>query len=1037
MPNTTPEPERRGSLSETVWLAAGSGASFVLGLIRTKVQALAWGPIGLGSVGLMQASMSTASLIAGGGADGLITRELAAAGADKARINAAAFQGVPLIAALGATLSCLIFALFSERLGFTSVLDAALVSTGVAFTVSGAAWRALLAGHRQSIRLAATQVFAAVGATAFVGVLAFWSATPVVLALAAIALPLAQLFAVAGPALVLAKGNLRSLAESVRLAAGYYRLAGALAVAGVLPVFAQLLVRAEANQLLNDKVAFGAFQASLSLAAVTVSVLASSIGPAVLPRLTAVATDPPAFQRTLVSLIDDYLVLYAPVAILLAALPDLAIRLLFSSQFEAVTTQLPWQLVGEVFRLPCWVMATALTAQGRFRAYLLVESVSLVATVALVALAAPLHSGPLLGGALSLATVVQFAVLAFLLRKTDVSLSLPLFGRLGVVAAGVLVGAAGMTFWAPLRVVGVGCGVVAAGFALKRLSPLFLKRFESLSPSAGTNWSRNVSELMKRVLRWWGLPVLFAAVIHFPSLLVDGIYGDDWFIYLRQFDHHLEYLETLFREMGTPGFYYLHRVLLALHAPFAYRATFFVCVLVSVALVRWILLRARVLSEELAWFAALLFAAYPGTWAGGYALITVPYVLLLTMFFGALALLLWAEDVTGLRRLVAIALGCVLMLVSFTLKSLLVFEVLLPVLLVFRLSDGNWAPMAIFKKLGLRWAYLVLPLVSWVGTKVLFPTHGAQAAYNAIQFNFGPSAFPTGMALWFVVALYDYFDVAARYVLQVPVALIACGLLIWSNARKQTDETTAWMPGATPGRLALVGFALLLAAAFPYAAVSKSPNAESWEARHTLLSGLPFVVLVVGGLGQLIGARAVRVLVPALAVMWGVWTVHHYAESEADWARDLGTLKAVKAIPDVRKSSIIWLHDRAGVGNPTHFALTVQWASMMRWTLDEPNHLVFDDRHYRRGEIEWARERETTFTEYYALANANPEGCELDLELVPGREIMTSHQIASRMWLYKLIWPARVDQLLARILEVKAGPLQCRAAPVVEPAPAP
>lgn len=460
---------QRGALRETVLLAGAAAASFLLSLARNKLQALAFGPIGMGAIGLMQSSMSTGTIITGLGVDSVVTRELArtpaSAEEERRHLRDAAVRGMPLVASIGALGTVGVFYLLSARLGFGSTTEIVIVAIGALFGVVGANLRAVLAGLRQVRDLGIGSIVAAAVAAAFVAVLFGAPSTPVVWALAAITVPLAQLlvFAVAlgrHPA----GGTPKLFGASVGGALALSRKSTVLAVAGVLPVLSQLLVRTVAHDALND-VTFGYFQAALALAAISISVLASSVGPSVLPRLSAASSDPERLSTVVSDQVAVYLLLYAPLVLALEAVPELVIRVVYSEAFLPVADQLRWQLVGEVLRLPCWVMGTALTARGLYRQYLLFEGVSLLVAVAAVAVASSANSLAYLGVGLSVAVLVQFMILVAMLWSGGVRLTssalIRVIGAAGACALAAELASISATGRVLVLLVAVGLGVFA------------------------------------------------------------------------------------------------------------------------------------------------------------------------------------------------------------------------------------------------------------------------------------------------------------------------------------------------------------------------------------------------------------------------------------------------------------------------------------------------------------------------------------------------------------------------------------------------
>ena len=455
---------RSRALRETVLMAASSAMSFLLSLARTKVLAVAWGPVGMGAMGMMQAAMSTATVLTGGGIDGIVTRELAKThGSDPARaaaVASAASRGVAVLSFFGGVLSFLVLVLLRQELGLGSLPTLALIAVGVAASIISANLRASLAAVGLLRVLASVGVGAALLALVFSLGLSVLPSGDAVLALAVLLVPFSQLAAAAVAYRRMPDFPRLPWLASVRQTGSLARMASFLAIAGVLPPLAQLIMRSLVREKLSPEL-FGCFQASMVLAATSVSVLASSVGPSVLPRLSAAAGDAVRISEVVNEQSMIYLTLFAPVALGLVALPELVVRLLFSPAFAPVADQLSWQMVGEVLRLPCWVLATTLTAQSRTRAYLLVEAVTLASLVSGTALASTTGSLTALGLAVSGSTLLQFALLLLLLRGDRIVLTRALAIRLGLLICSVAVGACWAREFMAVRILVVG----AAGWA--------------------------------------------------------------------------------------------------------------------------------------------------------------------------------------------------------------------------------------------------------------------------------------------------------------------------------------------------------------------------------------------------------------------------------------------------------------------------------------------------------------------------------------------------------------------------------------------
>ncbi len=425
-------------------------------------------------MGMMQSSMSTATLIAGLGVDAVGTRELAQAyPADSrraARVLSAVTRGMTIVGTIGAAAGFIAMLLLRDWLGLGAYLPILALAVGVFASICTANLRGALSatGHVNSV--AASNIAASLVAMLGSAALALLAPTRVeAWAVAVLLVPLAQFVTVGWSFQKVPKLTLLPWGESLREALSLARQSSFLAVAGVLPMLSQLLIRTFARDSLPPE-SFGCFQASMAIAAISVSVLASSIGPSLLPRLGAAAHDPSKLASVINEQTAIYLKLFAPVAIGLVALPELAVRLLYSSAFDAVADQLSWQMIGEVLRLPSWVLATALTARGRTRTYLLVEAVSLAALVLGTALASTTGNLAIIGATVSIAAAVQFFLLTLLARADGIEWENSVVIRLTLLIGGLILVASMARFWFPVRILAIGVIGVSSWQAIHLLN---------------------------------------------------------------------------------------------------------------------------------------------------------------------------------------------------------------------------------------------------------------------------------------------------------------------------------------------------------------------------------------------------------------------------------------------------------------------------------------------------------------------------------------------------------------------------------------
>jgi enterobacterial common antigen flippase len=93
------------------------------------------------------------------------------------------------------------------------------------------------------------------------------------------------------------------------------------------------------------------------------------------PRLTAVAANPQAVNKTVNEQAEVAILLSAPVLVAMLTFSPQVIPLLYSGGFVDAISILRWQVMGDFFKLASWPMGFILVAQGRGRTYLLTETI--------------------------------------------------------------------------------------------------------------------------------------------------------------------------------------------------------------------------------------------------------------------------------------------------------------------------------------------------------------------------------------------------------------------------------------------------------------------------------------------------------------------------------------------------------------------------------------------------------------------------------------------------------------------------------------
>lgn len=459
-----------------VLMALSSGASLLLSLGRTKLVALVLGPAGIGLLGLVQSTMATAALIGGAGLDSIVTREAAKArstGEGLATSIGVGLRGawaLGLVTALGAWP---VFVFFGPGLGVEGAASFVAVPAAIACSIAGANARALVAGLASVTQSAFAAIASAVGALVLSAVVLAMVKAPlgVAVALVALAIPAAQVVATSIFVSRAATSDPLPWGALWGPLRWYLREAGGFAIAGVVPVLTQLVARSLVREHTSED-QFGFFQASLALGTTVTSVLAASVGASVLPSLSRVSASPAELRLAVDQSAKTYLVLFAPMALAVAVFPVEIVGLLYTAKFSPVAEQLSWQLMGEVVRLPAWVLSSVLIVRGRSRRYLVVEILTGISLIVGLWVAGT-SSGRGLGLAVAAAAFVQFGGFVLLTRSEGVSLSTStwsvVFGLVLVVAATAAFSSVPAVRWACFGLFLVSGVIAFRTVALERL----------------------------------------------------------------------------------------------------------------------------------------------------------------------------------------------------------------------------------------------------------------------------------------------------------------------------------------------------------------------------------------------------------------------------------------------------------------------------------------------------------------------------------------------------------------------------------------
>ncbi|MGY5959043.1 lipid III flippase WzxE [Kosakonia sp. BK9b] len=361
----------------SVWTAASTLVKIGAGLLVVKLLAVAFGPSGVGQAGNFRQLITVLGVLAGAGIFNGVTKFVAQHHDDPDRLRVVV-----------GTSSAMVLA-FSTLLALVFVFAAAPISQGlfghthyqglvrlVALVQMGIAWAnlllAVMKGFRDAVSNALSLIIGSV-----IGVLAWYLCFRLggyqgaLLGLALVP----ALVVIPALAMLLRRGTvpLRFFKPQWdKLLAGQLSkfTLMALITSFTMPL-AYVLMRNQlaAHYSWND---VGIWQGVSSISDAYLQFITASFSVYLLPTLSRLATKQ-EISREIVKSLRFVLPAVAAVSLAVWLLRDVAIWLLFSSQFIAMRDLFAWQLVGDVLKVGAYVFGYLVVAKASLRFYILAE----------------------------------------------------------------------------------------------------------------------------------------------------------------------------------------------------------------------------------------------------------------------------------------------------------------------------------------------------------------------------------------------------------------------------------------------------------------------------------------------------------------------------------------------------------------------------------------------------------------------------------------------------------------------------------------
>lgn len=512
--------------------------------------------------------------------------------------------------------------------------------------------------------------------------------------------------------------------------------------------------------------------------------------------------------------------------------------------------------------------------------------------------------------------------------------------------------------------------------------------------------------------------LLSAAILaHFPLLLNDGLYWDDWLLFPQLQGHDWASVDSLVREAGITPFN------AAFFDVFAYLPSgvlgFRLVVFVLIVAIAWLVYAIAVeagLTRRVSLLIALFTSVFPGfqDWV---LLATAASVLDYAVFLAATFLLVRAERQGRVAAAATRAVAVGLFVLSFSLNSLLTVyfgALVLLVLVIWRSGQIN--------AVRTRWMYLaglcIVPFVYWLIAQRLFSPSGLYAGYNAITAT--PVLIAKGYAEFLTNGILDQFAQALTIAATPPglalvaVATVAMLGVSYRSFREPSLRPVQWISG-----LAFGGVVIVLAI-LPYAAVEKFPSVHGWDTRQDLLIALPLAVVGVMAVEAIatsmklawIGTAFVIVVSAALALAG----LQDYAALQARWATDASVMQKLKHTDGSGRYAVYWVHD--GTPGSEDFYRFYEWSAMLGDVYGGQTRVGLDTRAYDGGFLGESQ----FFNDRYDLSGFDPNGCQADLTIKPGANYKGRAQVAVTYVFYRLFERGKLNAYLDDLVVVDLTP---------------
>lgn len=520
--------------------------------------------------------------------------------------------------------------------------------------------------------------------------------------------------------------------------------------------------------------------------------------------------------------------------------------------------------------------------------------------------------------------------------------------------------------------------------------------------------------------------VACSVIAHGLLLLNDGVYWDGWLIYSWLVNGDWNTLYSTFSAVGIPLIGYFHWLMGYFPATvFCYKLLAFAAITLSGILVYLICNEFKLTSRLESMFISLIFLSYPAFQAS-IEISVIPYLVCYLLFFTGCFLALKFENANGIPRHLLRAASLILLALSFTIKSLLVFYCgfLLLMILYIKRKSSLTLKSTFTRYLPRRLDYLLVPVLYWIIAYVFFPPHGAYAEYYHISLS--PISTLTIYYDFIMNTIYAQLNTALGKLIAFPaLGLMILLLLLWIYTTFIKGTITLSDKMGKRYTMLVYGLFLLVLAIFPYAVTGHIASAYGLNTRHAILISLPVAVILVAITRLCFDHKTILLskigpfFLVGLVLAFSLSSVANYLSWQACWVKDQSVMVHLANLKDKSEGiSVFWIDDQFRLNNVdghSHY----EWASMFKTVWGGESRIGLDKAFYTP---DYLKEGQQSFIKQHNLSEFDPAGCQAVLTIRPGSGSRVSRDnttLSFWYFIFKYIAQDRLNQFLLGLTDVQ------------------